>query len=46
MAGKIPFDPAVVETVREGRPVTRTGSPAAVAVRALRDTLFAELGLS
>jgi len=26
--------------------VTRTGSPAAAAIRALRDTLFAELGLS
>ena len=46
VVGKIPFDPAVVETVREGRPVTRTGSPAAAAIRALRDTLFVEFGLS
>ncbi|MBP7411178.1 ATP-binding protein [Methanoculleus sp. 10] len=45
VAGKIPFDPAVVDAVREGRPVTRGDSPAAEALRALRDTLFAELGL-
>jgi MinD superfamily P-loop ATPase len=46
VAGKIPFDPAVVGAVRGGRPVTRTDSPAARALWALRDTLFAELGLS
>ena len=45
VAGKIPFDPAVVDAAREGRPVTRGDSPAAEALRALRDTLFAELGL-
>lgn len=45
VAGKIPFDPAVVESVRAGRPVTRTDSAATDALRALRDTLFAELGL-
>ncbi len=45
VAGKIPFDPAVVGAVRGGRPVTRTDSPAAEALRALRDTLFAEIGL-
>jgi MinD superfamily P-loop ATPase len=46
VAGKIPFDPAVVGAVRSGRPVTRGDSPAAKALRALRDNLFAELGLS
>ena len=45
VAGKIPFDPAVVDAVRSGRPVTRSESPATDALRALRDTLFAELGL-
>jgi len=45
VAGKIPFDPAVVGAVRSGRPVTRGGSPAAAALRALRDNLFSELGL-
>jgi len=45
VAGKIPFDPAVVGAVRSGRPVTRTESPAAGALRALRDNLFSELGL-
>ncbi len=46
VAGKIPFDPAVVDAVRNGRPATRSDSPAADALRLLRDTLFAELGLS
>jgi MinD superfamily P-loop ATPase len=46
VAGKIPFDPSVVDAVRNGRPVTRSDSPAGDALRALRDTLFAELGLS
>jgi MinD superfamily P-loop ATPase len=45
VVGKIPFDPAVVEAVREGRPVTRSESPAAAALRAIREILFAELGL-
>ena len=46
LAGKIPFDPAVVESVRAGQPVTRTESAATDALRALKDTLFAELGIS
>lgn len=46
VAGKILFDPAVVDAVRNGRPATRSDSPAADALRLLRDTLFAELGLS
>jgi len=46
VAGEIPFDPAVVDAVRNGRPATRTESAAADALRALRNTLFAELGLS
>ncbi|MDV2481161.1 (4Fe-4S)-binding protein [Methanoculleus sp. Wushi-C6] len=45
VAGKIPFDPAVVAAVRGGWPVTRTDSSAAKALRALRDNLFSELGL-
>ena len=45
VVGKIPFDPGVIEAVRNGRPVTRRDSPAAGALRTLRDTLFAELGL-
>ncbi|WP_292522010.1 ATP-binding protein [Methanoculleus sp.] len=45
VVGKIPFDPAVVAAVRSGRPVTRGDSPAAEALYALRDNLFAELGL-
>ncbi len=45
VAGKIPFDPQVIEAVRGGRPVTRSESPATDALRALRDDLFSELGL-
>ncbi|KAF5087697.1 ATP-binding protein [Methanoculleus horonobensis] len=45
VAGKIPFDPAVVVAVRSGRPVTRSDSAAADALLALKNTLFAELGL-
>jgi MinD superfamily P-loop ATPase len=45
VAGKIPFDPAVVAAVQSGRPATRGDSPAAEALRALRDNLFRELGL-
>ena len=45
VAGKIPFDPIVIEAVRNGRPVTRSESPATDALRDLRNTLFSELGL-
>jgi MinD superfamily P-loop ATPase len=45
VAGKIPFDPAVVAAVREGRPVTRGDSPAAEALREIRESLFSGLGL-
>ncbi len=45
VAGKIPFDRTVIEAVRNGRPVTRSESPATDALRALRDNLFFELGL-
>ena len=44
VAGKIPFDPAVVDAVRAGRPVTRSDSPAAGALRTLRENLFTEIG--
>ena len=44
VAGKIPFDPSVIDAVRNGRPVTRSESPATDALRALRKSLFAELG--
>ena len=45
VAGKIPFDPAVLDAVRNGRPVTRSESAATDALRALQNSLFAELGL-
>jgi MinD superfamily P-loop ATPase containing an inserted ferredoxin domain len=45
VAGKIPFDPIVIEAVRNGQPVTRSESPATDALRDLRNTLFSELGL-
>ncbi|MCE5338508.1 MAG: ATP-binding protein [Methanomicrobiaceae archaeon] len=45
VAGRIPFDPAVVEAVRRGWPVTRRDSPAAGALRALREHLLSEIGL-
>jgi MinD superfamily P-loop ATPase len=45
VAGKIPFDPSVIDAVRNGRPVTRSDSAATDALRALRDNLFSELGL-
>ncbi|MDN7023353.1 (4Fe-4S)-binding protein [Methanoculleus sp. FWC-SCC1] len=45
VVGMIPFDPQVVEAVRHNRPVTRTDSPAAVAVRDLWETLSRELGM-
>lgn len=44
--GRIPFDPAVLETVRRGRPVTGTGSPAARALVGCWERLGAELGLA
>ncbi|BBL66951.1 ATP-binding protein [Methanoculleus chikugoensis] len=46
VAGKIPFDTSVVDAVRNGRPVTQGDSAAGDALRALKNTLFAELGLS
>lgn len=45
-AGKIPFDPGVIEAARNGRPVTRSESPATDALRDLWNTLFSELGLT
>ncbi|MDD3857297.1 MAG: ATP-binding protein [Methanoculleus sp.] len=45
VAGKIPFDPAVVDAVRSGRPATRSNTPTAEALRALQKFLFSELGL-
>jgi len=42
--GKIPFDPVVIESVRNGVPVTRTGtSPAAQAIQILESNLNEEL---
>jgi len=42
--GKIPFDPAVIDSVRNGVPVTRTGtSPAAQAIQILESNLEQEL---
>jgi MinD superfamily P-loop ATPase len=44
MVGKIPFDPAVIESVRQGVPVTRAaGSPAAQAIQILKANLEQEL---
>ncbi|NLA38632.1 MAG: 4Fe-4S binding protein [Methanomicrobiales archaeon] len=45
VAGKIPFDPVVVDAVRSGEPVTRRESPAADALRGIRDSLYSDLGL-
>lgn len=43
--GMIPFDPAVIESVRNGIPVTSSGtSPAAQAIKVLRTNLERELG--
>jgi MinD superfamily P-loop ATPase len=42
--GKIPFDPMVIESVRNGVPVTRAGtSPAAQAIQMLESNLEQEL---
>jgi len=42
--GKIPFDPAVIESVRKGVPVTRAGaSPATQAIQILKTNLEQEL---
>ncbi len=42
--GKIPFDPAVIESVRNGVPVTSSGaSPAAQAIQLLKSNLEQEL---
>jgi MinD superfamily P-loop ATPase len=43
--GRIPFDPAVIEAVRAGRPVTGTDSPAARALADCWETLRRELAL-
>jgi len=44
LIGKIPFDPAVIQAVREGIPVTRAGtSPAAQAIQILAANLEQEL---
>lgn len=44
LIGKIPFDPAVIESVRAGVPVTETGtSPAAKAIQILAANLEEEL---
>ncbi|MFY9195776.1 MAG: ATP-binding protein [Methanoculleus sp.] len=45
VVGKIPFDSAVVEAVRAGRPVTRSASAATDALREIREHLYSELGL-
>ncbi|MEN6518647.1 MAG: ATP-binding protein [Methanospirillum sp.] len=44
--GRIPFDPAVIEAVRAGQPVTGTDSPAARALADCWKRLEAELGLA
>ncbi|WP_342677499.1 ATP-binding protein [Methanofollis sp. UBA420] len=41
--GHIPFDPAVLAAVREGRPVTRTPSPASEALYQMAEHLSGEL---
>jgi MinD superfamily P-loop ATPase len=41
--GHIPFDPAVLAAVREGRPVTRTPSPASEALYQMAENLSLEL---
>lgn len=45
LAGKIPFDPVVVEAVRAGEPVTRRESRATDALHGIRDRLYSDLGL-
>ncbi len=43
VVGMIPFDPQVVEAVRNNRPVTRTDSPAAIAIRDIWANLSQQL---
>jgi len=44
LAGTIPFDPAVIDAVRKGIPVTNTGqSPAAQAIQILAANLYREV---
>jgi len=44
VTGTIPFDPAVIDAVRAGRPVTETGeSPAAQAIQILAANLYQEV---
>jgi MinD superfamily P-loop ATPase len=44
LVGKIPFDPAVIDSVRKGVPITRAGnSPAAQAIQILKTNLEQEL---
>jgi MinD-like ATPase involved in chromosome partitioning or flagellar assembly len=44
LIGKVPFDPAVIRSVREGIPVTQAGtSPAAQAIQRLAANLEQEL---
>jgi len=44
--GQIPFDPAVIEAVRAGRPITVTDSPASRALAGCWDALRQELALT
>ena len=44
--GRIPFDPAVIEAVRAGRPITVTDSPASRALAGCWETLRRELALT
>jgi MinD superfamily P-loop ATPase len=46
VVGKIPFDPAVVEALRNNQPVTRMQSPASRAIREIWENLSRQLGLS
>jgi len=45
LLGRIPFDPAVIDTVREGVPVTMYDSPASRAIRKIWEKLAKELKL-
>ncbi len=44
--GRIPFDPAVIEAVRAGRPIVGADSPAARALAGCWETLRRELALT
>ncbi|MDD3621736.1 MAG: ATP-binding protein [Methanofollis sp.] len=46
LLGKVPFDSAVVATVRRGVPITSTDSPASKALRQIKERLTAELDLN